>query len=48
MWNGHELRQSWPADDGVVPAVEVGHLEPQEFSSVVFRSSEGDCHVDVS
>jgi hypothetical protein len=31
MWNGHELCQSWPADDGVVPAVEVYHLEPQEL-----------------
>jgi hypothetical protein len=48
MWNGHELRQSRPADDGVVPAIEVCHLEPQELGSVVFRSSEGDQHVDVS
>jgi hypothetical protein len=48
VWNGHELRQSRPADDGVVSAVEVRHLEPQELSSVVFRSFEGDRHVDVS
>jgi hypothetical protein len=48
MWNGHALCQSWPTDDGVVPAVEVGYLEPQELGSLVFRSSEGDRHVDVS
>jgi hypothetical protein len=48
MQNGHELRQSRPADDGIVSAVEVCHLEPQELGSVVFRSSEGDRHVDVS
>jgi hypothetical protein len=48
MWNGHELRQSRPSDDGVVSAVEVRHLEPQELGSVVFRSSEGDRHVDVA
>jgi hypothetical protein len=41
MWNGHELRQSRPSDDGVVSAVEVCHLEPQELGSVVFRRSEG-------
>jgi hypothetical protein len=45
---GHELRQSRPADDGVVSAIEVRHFEPQELGSVVFRSSEGDRHVDVS
>jgi hypothetical protein len=48
MWNDHELRQSSPADDGIVFAVEVCYLEPQELGSVVFRSSEGDRHVDVS
>jgi hypothetical protein len=48
MWNGHEFRQSRPADDGVVFAVEVRHLKPQELGSVVFQSSEGDRHVDVS
>jgi hypothetical protein len=48
MWNGHELCQSWPAYDGIVPAVEVCHLEPQELGSIVFRSFEGDRHVDVS
>jgi hypothetical protein len=48
MWNGHELCQPWPIDDGVVPTVEVCHLEPQELDSVVFRSSKGDRHVDVS
>jgi hypothetical protein len=42
VWNGHELRQSRPADDGVVSTVKVRHLEPQEFGPVVFRSSEGD------
>jgi hypothetical protein len=47
MWNGHELRQSRPADDGVVPAVEIRHLEPQVLGSVVLRSPEGDQHVDV-
>jgi hypothetical protein len=48
MWNGHELRQSRPPDDGVVSAVKVCHLEPQELGPVVFRSSEGDRHVDVA
>jgi hypothetical protein len=48
MRNGYELRQSRPADDGVVPAVEIRHLEPQVLGSVVLRSSEGDRHVDVS
>src|SRR5688500_5254239 len=46
--NGHEFGQSRPPDDGVVPAVEVRHLEPQELGSVVLRSSEGDRHVDVA
>jgi hypothetical protein len=48
MWNGHEFRQSRPTDDGVVSAVETRYLEPQELGSVVFRSSKGDRHVDVS
>jgi hypothetical protein len=48
MWNGHELRQSRPPDDGIVSAVEVCHLKPQELGYVVFRSSEGDWHVDVA
>jgi hypothetical protein len=48
MRNGHELRQSRPPDDGVVSAVEVCHLEPQELGSVVLRSSKGDRHVDVA
>ena len=38
----------WSADDGVVPAVEVCHLKPQELGSVVLRSSEGDRHVYVA
>ena len=42
------LGQSWSPDDGVVPAVEVRHFEPQELGSVVLRSSEGDGHVDVA
>jgi hypothetical protein len=46
--NGHEFCQSWPADDGVVSAVETCHLKPQELGSVVFRSSKGNMHVDVS
>jgi hypothetical protein len=45
---GHELHQSQPADDGVVSAVEMCHLEPQELGSVVLRSPKGDEHVDVS
>jgi hypothetical protein len=48
MRNGHELRQSRPSDDGIVSAVEVRHLEPQELGSIVLRSSEGDWHVDVA
>jgi hypothetical protein len=48
MRNSHELRQSRSANDGVVSAVEARHLEPQELSSIVFRSSKGDWHVDVS
>jgi hypothetical protein len=48
MRNGHELRQSRPADDGVVSTVEACYLEPQELGSVVFWSSKGDRHVDVS
>jgi hypothetical protein len=46
--NGHEFCQSWPANDGVVSAVETRHLEPQELGSVVFRSSKDNGHVDVS
>jgi hypothetical protein len=45
--NGHEFCQHWPADDGIVSAVETRHLEPQELGSVVYRSSKGDGHVDV-
>jgi hypothetical protein len=45
--NGHEFRQSWPVDDGVVSAVETRHLEPQELGSVVFWSSKGNRHVDI-
>jgi hypothetical protein len=48
MRNGHELRQPRPPDDGVVSAVEVRHLEPQDIGYVVLRSSEGDRHVDVA
>jgi hypothetical protein len=48
MRDGHEFFQSRPPDDGVLPAVEVGHFEPQELGSVVLRSSEGDGHVDVA
>jgi hypothetical protein len=48
VWNDHELYQSWPANDGVVSAVETCHLEPQELGSIVFRSSKGNMHVDVS
>jgi hypothetical protein len=36
--NGNELCQSWPADDGVLSAVETCHLEPQELGSVVLQS----------
>jgi hypothetical protein len=36
MRNSYELRQSWSFDDGVVPAVEARHLDPQELGSVVF------------
>jgi hypothetical protein len=45
--NGHELRQSWPTDDGIVSAVKTCHLEPQELGSVVLRSPKDDGHVDV-
>jgi hypothetical protein len=48
LWNSHELRQSWSSDDGVVPAVETRHLEPQELGSVVLWGSKGDRQVDVS
>jgi hypothetical protein len=48
MRNGHEFCQSRPANDGIVSAVETHHLEPQELGSVVFRSSKGSGHVDVS
>ena len=34
MRNSHEFRQSWSSDDGVIPAVEARHLEPQEHDSV--------------
>jgi hypothetical protein len=44
----HELCQSSPADDGVVSTVETCRLEPPELASVVFRSSKGNMHVDVS
>jgi hypothetical protein len=44
----HEFCQSWPTDDGIVFAVETRQLEPQELSSVVFWSSKGNGHVDVS
>jgi hypothetical protein len=46
--NGHEFCQSWPADDGIVSAVEARRLEPQELASVVFWGSKGNGHVDVS
>jgi hypothetical protein len=45
--NVHEFCQSWPTDDGIVSTVETHHLEPQELSSIVFRSSKGNRHVDV-
>nr|ACG24228.1 hypothetical protein [Zea mays] len=48
MWNGHEFGESRPPDDGVVPAVEIRHFEPQELGYVVLKSSEGDGHVDVA
>nr|ACG24305.1 hypothetical protein [Zea mays] len=47
MRNSHELCQSRSSDDGVVPAVEARHLEPQELSSVILWGPEGDGHVDV-
>jgi hypothetical protein len=46
--DGHEFCQSWSPNNGVVPAVETRHLEPQELSSVVLWGSEGDGHVDVT
>jgi hypothetical protein len=46
--NGHEFCQPWPADDGVLSAVEACYLKPQELSSIVFWRSKGDRHVDVS
>jgi hypothetical protein len=45
VWNSHELRQSWSSDDGVVPAVEACHLEPQELGHVVLLGSKGDGQV---
>jgi hypothetical protein len=48
MWHGHEFCQSWPANDDIVSTVEARHLEPQKLGSVVFRSSKGNGHVDVS
>jgi hypothetical protein len=47
MRNSHELCQSWPSNDGVVPLVEARQLEPQELSFVVLWDPEGDEHVDV-
>jgi hypothetical protein len=48
VWNSHEFRQSWSPNDGVVPADEAYHLEPQELGSVVLWSSKGDEQVYVS
>jgi hypothetical protein len=48
VWNGHEFHQSRPTDDGIISTVEAHHLEPQELGSIVFRSSKGNRHVDVS
>ena len=48
MRNSHEFHQSWSSNDGVVPAVEARHLEPQELGSVVLWGSKGDRQVDVS
>jgi hypothetical protein len=44
---GHEFRQPWSPNNGVVPAIEARHLKPQELSSVVLWGSKGDRHVDV-
>jgi hypothetical protein len=35
VWNYHEFFQSWSSNDGVVPAIEMRHLKPQELSLVV-------------
>jgi hypothetical protein len=48
VWDSHEFCQPWSSDDGVVPAIKVCYLKPQELSLIVLWGSKGDGHVDVS
>ena len=47
MSHGHELGESWVAEDGVVRQANVGNVEVDELGAVVVACPEGDREVDL-
>ena len=43
----HELGQGWIPEDGIVRQANVGNVEVDELSAVVFALSEGDREADL-
>ena len=46
--HGHELGESWVAEDGVVWQANVGDVEVDELGVVVVALAEGDREADLS
>ena len=44
---GHELGQRWVPEDGIVRQANVGDVEVDELSVVVFALAEGDREADL-
>ena len=47
MSHGHELGESWVAEDGVVRQANLGDVEVDELGTVVVVMSEGDREADL-
>ena len=47
MSHGHELGESWVAEDGVVRQANVGDVEVDELGAVVLALSKGDRKADL-
>ena len=47
MSHGHELGESWVAEDGVVRQVNVGDVEVDELGAVVVARPKGDREADL-
>ena len=47
MSHGHELGESWVAEDGIVRQANVGNGEVDELGTVVLALSKGDREADL-